>query len=498
MKYLLNLFIMLLCTQFLALPLFGKESILNTKDIIKLVVKNNATVKISASGTDLARSIYNQVLKSGNPTISFTSDSFTSPLYGYSNSSFSSTSPITTETHSVSAGLKISQLLPTGGTASLTVDNSLSVSRGTRNDPWEFSQEPGFSLNLIQPVLSNGRLIDFSAMGNTRENSQISYEISHMNNLGTKNNVLIAVLSLVHRTNILRQSTLIMEKGIKLANLRVEMARQDREGGRISSSDLLGIELDVGRQKEALFDMEYQLAQAEMEISRVLGIENPSAYKFNLNLTTVDVPGSLESDAVAHSNPDVLKATLTVAQKKIALTLNKLADAPVLNFVLRAGPRYPGSRTDTSDPVSSLTDLFSKEAGINLSLGASLNFNIWDGGVSRSARETDGISLEIAQQNLEDSVSKVRQNRKELLGKLKLLEDRIQLLLTTIEYDRQLLQREIVRQERGSSTKVDVETLRLELLSRERDIQNIYGERYITTLQLLASDGNDIMDKLQN
>lgn len=84
------------------------------------------------------------------------------------------------------------------------------------------------------------------------------------------------------------------------------------------------------------------------------------------------------------------------------------------------------------------------------------------------------------------------------MGKLKLLEDKIQLLLTTIEYVRQLLQREIVRQKRGSSTNVDVETLRLELLSIERDIQNIYGEKYITILKILASDGNDIMDKLQN
>lgn len=412
MKYLLKLGIVLPYTLLLAFPLFGKEIILNTEDIIKLIEKNNAAVKISASGTDLARSIYNQVLTSGNPTISFTSDSFASPLYGYSNSSFSSASPITSETHSVSAGLTISQLLPTGGTASLTVDNSLSVSRGTRNDPWEISQEPGFSLNLRQPVFSNGKLIDFSVMGNTRENSQISFEISRMNNLGTKNKVLIAVLSLVHRTNILRQSKLIMKKRIKLANFRVEMARQDREGGRISSSDFLGIELDVGRQKEALFDMEYQLAQAEMEISRVLGIEDPSAYKFNLNLTTVDVPGSLESDSVAHSNPDVLKATLNVKQKKITHTLNKFADAPVLNFVIQAGPRYPGSRTDTSDFISSLTDLFSNEAGINLSLGASLNFDIWDGGVSKSARETDRVSLEIAQQNLEDSVRKARQTGK--------------------------------------------------------------------------------------
>lgn len=498
MKYFKKIMTISMLAIYMAFPLFGEEQILNQEDIIKLVEKNNAAVKISSSGTDLARSIYNQVLKSGNPNISFTTDSFTNPLYGYSNSSFSST-PISgtpvTESHTVSAGIQLSQLLPTGGTASLSIEDSLSFSRTDSNDSWEISQEPGIGINLRQPVFSNGSIIDFSALENSRRTSLISYEISRMDNLATKNNVLIAVLSSVHRTNILRQSRYIMEKGIILANLRVEMAREDRDRGRISSSELLGIELDVGRQQEALFDMEYQLALAEMEIERLLGIENASSYKFNLNLDNIKNSDSLESNT--DSNPDVLKAMLNVEQKEIALSLNKLADAPVLNLFLQTGPRYPDGRTDTSDPVSSLTDLFSKDAGINLSFGVAFNMNIWDGGVSRSARESDLISLDISRQNLEESSREVNENRKVLLGKLKLIEDKIVLLKSNIEYDKQLLQREIDLQQRGSSTNVDVETVRLELLSRERDLQNIYGEKYITFLQISALDGKNLEDHIK-
>lgn len=499
MKYYKMIPAILLLATSMAFPLSGEDQILNQKDIIELVGKNNAAVKISSSRTDLARSIYNKVLKSGNPNISFTTDSFTNPLYGYSNSSFSSTtsSPVT-ESHTLSAGIKLSQLLPTGGTAALSIEDSLSLSRTDINDSWAVSQEPGLSINIIQPVFSNGRFIDFSSQENSRRNSQIGYEKSRMDNLVTKNNVLIAVLSSVHRTNILRQSRFIMEKGIKLANLRVEMAREDRKRGRISSSDLLAIELDVGRQQEALFDIKYQLVQAEMDIERFLGIDNASNYKFDLNLNTIKNSASIETNTNPDSNPDVLKAKLNVEQKEITLSLNKLADAPVLSFSLQTGPRYPNNRTDTSDPVSSLTDLFSKDAGINVSLGVAFNMDIWDGGVSKSSRESDLISLNISRQNLEESSRQANENRKVLLGKLKLLEDKIELLKSNIEYDKQLLQREIDLQERGSSTNVDVETVRLELLGKERDLQNIYGERYLTFLQVSALDGKSIEEVIKD
>jgi len=490
---------LILLIIFMAFPIFGENLVLNQEDIIKLVENNNAAVKISSSGTDLARSKYNQFLKSGNPNISFTTDTFTNPLYGYSNSSFSSTtSAPVTESHTLSAGIKLSQLLPTGGTAALSIKDSLSLSRTDSNGSWAISQEPGLSINIIQPVFSNGRFIDFSSLENSKRNSQIGYEKSRLDNLATRNSILITVLSSVHRTNILRQSRFIMEKGIKLANLRVEMAREDRKRGRISSSDLLAIELDVGRQQEALLDLKNQLVQAEMEIERFLGIDNASNYKFDLKLNTSKSIASIESNINPDSNPDVLKAMLNVEQKEIALSLNKLADAPVLNFSLQTGPRYPNTRTDTSDPVASLTDLFSKDAGINISVGVAFNMDIWDGGVSKSKRESDLISLNISRQNLEESSRQANENRKALLGKLKLIEDKIELLKTNIEYDKQLLQREIDLQERGSSTNVDVETVRLELMGKERDLQNIYGEKYLIFLQVSALDGKSIEEVVKD
>ena len=476
-------------------PLAGEDFNLNQEDIIKLIEKNNAAVNISGSGTNLARSVYNQVLNSANPNISFTSDSFTNPLYGYSKGVFIPSSPTVIESHTVSAGIQLSQILPTGGTASLSVDNSLSLSRETSNESWGITQEPEISLNLIQPVFSNGSFIDFSALENSKRNSLISYEISRMDNLGTKNDVLIAVLSTVHRTNILRLSKDIMEKGIKLADLKVELARDDRERGRISSSELLGIELDVGRQQEALYDMAYQLKISEMDIERFLGIDNAASYKFNLNLGISVNPDLTKSNS--NNNPDVLKAMMNVEQKELAVLLNNISTAPVLNLFMQAGPRYPEGYSKTSDPVSSLTDLFSKDAGINVSFGVGFNMDIWDGGVSKSSKETDMISLDISRQNLKESSRAVNENRKVLQGKLELIEDKIELLKINIEYDKQLLEREIDLQKRGSSTNVAVETVRLELLNRERDLQNIFGEKYITFLQICALDGNSVEDVIK-
>ena len=97
--------------------------------------------------------------------ISFSTDTFSSPLYGYNNNTTFGVPPIT-ESHTLSAGISVEQLLPTGGTASLALSDSLVFERNDSNDPWEISQNPGLEFSLFQPVLVNDNFMDFSAMKN--------------------------------------------------------------------------------------------------------------------------------------------------------------------------------------------------------------------------------------------------------------------------------------------------------------------------------------------
>ena len=481
----------------ISLSLGAKEKTLYTKDLIRLVSENNSSVQISAAGTQLAKSIYDQTIKSARPGIFFSTDTFSSPLYGYNNNTTFGITPIT-ESHTVSAGITVEQLLPTGGTASLALSDSLVYERSSSNDPWELSQDPGLEFSLFQPVLVNGSFIDFSAMKNTKRSSQIPYEVSRISNMDTRNQTINAVISEVHRINVLRKSRDIMEKGIALAKLKAEMAREDRDRGRISTSDLISIELDVGRQHEILFDLGYQLTLAEMNLGRMLGIEDVSGISFNLSSDSMGIRDSGGKAVEKDFNPGVLKASLDVEQKEIRMSLNNLKNAPLLNVFFQTGPRYPEPRDDSADISSSLTDLFSSEADIDLSFGFSVQMNLWDGGVTKSRKEADQLAIGIARQKLEDASSEAKGKIKALNYRIKLLNEKETLLNANIEYDTKLLQREIDRQKIGSSTNVDVETVRMEVLSIERDLLDVKGQQYITFLQIKALQGKNVSDFILN
>jgi len=70
------------------LRLGAEERVLTGADIVELVQRNNAAVKISASAEEPARGLYEQVLGMGRPRVSFSTDTNTSPLYGYSDRAF--------------------------------------------------------------------------------------------------------------------------------------------------------------------------------------------------------------------------------------------------------------------------------------------------------------------------------------------------------------------------------------------------------------------------
>lgn len=480
----------------ITLRLGAEEIVLRGADIISLVTENNAAVRISAAGEELARGVYDQILASGRPGVSFSTDSFSSPLYGYSKGAVAAYGfSEETESHTVSAGFSVRQLTPTGGNATLSVDNSLAWSRAVTEEEWEITQDPGLALSVFQPIFVNGRFIDPSVMKNTRRNGEIGVDLSRVRNQETMNNILIGVLSTVLRVSVLRDSVLLLEKSLDLADLRLQMARQDRERGRISESDLLGIELDVGRQREALFDVRYQLALAELDLSGLLGLDEVSGYSFDLDYGATesllgDRGGGLASDL--SGNPAVLQAALDAEQARLSEQLNGVEEAPVLSLSFQAGPRYPSARADAGDLTSSFTDLFSEDAGVDVSVNLALQFDAWDGGAARARKQADRAAVVMAEEGEAEARRAAAAERTTLLARLDLLNDRIALLESNIAYDRRLLQREIDRQALGASTNVDVETVRLELESRERDIENLLGERYLLGLQLVSLAGMSV------
>jgi len=390
-------------------------------------------------------------------------------------------------------------MLPGGGNAGVTVDNALVWSRAPDDEGWEITQDPDIGLSVFQPVFVNGQFIDPSVMNKTRRNGEIGWEISRIQDLATRNQVLTGVLAAVHRVTVLRGSVHLLEQRQDLAELRFEMAREDRNMGRISEADLLSIELDVGRQREALFDARYRLALVELELTGLLGVEDVSEYTFDLTYGVMDgILKDSRADFLADlsGNPEALRAALEAEQKKLTVELNAVDAAPVLSFSLQAGPRYPAVREAETAFSASFTDLFSEDADVDVSVGFAVQFDAWDGGVTKARRKAGLAALTMARESRDQAERAADENRRELLARLGLLNDRIALLESNIAYDRRLLQREIDRQALGASVNVDVETVRLELLGRDLDVENLIGERYLLGLQLLFLAGRSVEEIL--
>ncbi|MBN2048995.1 MAG: TolC family protein [Spirochaetales bacterium] len=484
---------------FSILSLGAQGTVLDARTVVDLVKQNNAVVRISSAGEELARQVYQQVLGSGRPMISFATDSFGTPLYGYGNRSASGFGvPLVEESHTFAGSLSLSSLLPTGGRASLSVDNSLRVSRPEDGDTWTYNQDPGVGITLFQPIFTNGKFIDGSILSKTRRNAEALWESSRTDSLHTLNGVLLGTFRSLHQIETLRRQVELLKRGVDLAVIRRDVADEDRSRGRISESDLLEIELQVGKQRESLFDASYRLTLSELDTAGLLGLENLSSYTYRPDYREVEsLLEELGRDIDTQfndvsGNPSVLQASLDKEQRELALSLNGLDNAPTLGMGFLMGPRYPDTREDENAFLPSLSELFSSDAGVDVSFGLSVSFDLWDGGVAASRRKADEAALTMASEALMEARRTVQLEVKNLITRMSLLNQRISLLEENIEIDSRLLQREEQLLALGTSTAVNVETVRLALLNRQAEVQNLLGERFLLGLQFLSLTGQSI------
>lgn len=461
-----NLYIALLII--LTINIYGQNTVLYPKDIVKQLNENNHTIKISEYNSSLSEAIYDQIVKSSRPKITFSTDSYTTPLASYNNYTTD------TDSYTLSGGLTIDQKLPTGGFISAELDQSFEFNY-TDSEDVEILQTPGIDLTITQPIFVNGKFIDFKTLSDAKRISKINFNISKTNEIETKNQIIIGVLTSIHSINIMRDSVTLLTKSLDIAEKKVVMGKEDRTRGRISSSELLSLELDVAKKREALFNQKYQLTITEINLERVLGLEDLSNIEFNLELFNNEI---LEND-LAYGNNKITNqeyiSSLTVEQKELTLKQNALLEAMQLTLF------FDG----TFEDLNTNSDMY-------ISFGAAITADIFDGGVKKKRIEADQISIDMAKENLNDVKKSIQEDNKVLRAKIDLLKEKKLLLDANLVYDEQILARERDLKSIGSSTSLDVEVVELDLLNIQRDIKNLNGELYITILQLASISGFNI------
>lgn len=446
--------VLLILSILISIPLYGERRVLTTIDVVELIIDNNFTVNSIESLKDISEAQYRDALAQKRPQLQFLSDPYTTPLYSYSN--------YLTDTHTFSGEFNLSQQLPTGGSVSFGVTESLN------SNDWETSTS--FNLSIYQPLFLSNKIIDGSVANKSRRTFEINYEIATIDELITRNQIIISTLRSINNIMNLRENITLLERRLILLEESLILAKEDRELGRISSADLLSLELSQAKQKEGLLDLQYQLSYAELDLAKVIGIDDVDSVE--LSFSEIDLNNDLlelEFKKGLDEERSSLERELIQLQEELSTPL----DNPNVNMFINTN----------------------REG--NISLGIGFNMKLYDGGSKRYRESIEDITLEMANKSLIESRKEGLNRFRTLNAQLQLLQEKQELLKRNMQYDSLLLERERDLYEIGSSTSSDILLVELDLLNRESELKSIQRENSLIKLEILHNIGRDLLQLIR-
>lgn len=442
--------------------IYAESNRLELSDIVERLMDSSYTASLSRNSTELSKIVYEEVLGLSKPLFSFKSDPYTTPLYSYNN--------YVSDIHTLSGELQLSSQLPTGGTLNLGLQESFTISKDM-DDEWDTELEPSLNFTLYQPLFLNKKFIDLNYSENSRRGFEIDYEIALLNELETRNQIILGVLSSLHNLNRIKSNIELLNRRLEQLERNVITGREDRDLGRISAKDVLEIELRLANQKELLFDLEYNKEMTELSLKKLLGLENIGSYSFILTST---------NNTEEESGRDI-KRNINQQIAKLELEKSELTN----------GVYTPGSTPD-------LNMFFNTNYDLDISFGLGFNVDIYDRGAKKLKQQRDDLTTKMKRESYIEQTKESKNNISILEARIKLLEQKKNLLNRNINYDQILLESERDLLSLGSSTEDSVNTIVLDLLSKESDLKNLNSELTLIELELISLYGIDLYDYLNN
>lgn len=483
---------------------FGEE--MGLKDIFKRVLQSDETLKIAEASIDSAYQGYRITRGRGNPQITLSTD----PVYGVGmrrDYSFDDFPPETrtTVTNSFNFGIGLSQLLPTGGVITTSIEDTFQYNVQLAEEDLDQSsslqQQPGFSLNYNQPLFVNGKLIDGQLMKATNQSAELGWQSSKKSALGTKNSVLLRASVLYMQLLTIEKNKEFIKRSMSVAEDQLEQTKIDRDRGRASENQVLGLEVAVNRQQKALLDIELAQIQAENQLGSMIRLQDFSAVELGDSITgllsgaesyAAAAFGENPLDTALRSNPDILVRRFDRESKRLQAQINDSENAPNMSLFFTLNPRYPDDREDEESFTSSFSDFFTEDAGVNLNFGLSFDIPVSDGGTRKARREADETGIRLAELNIAAAENSVREQVRIARKKDELLRQRLELLQVDMTYQRNRLEREERLASLNTSTKLEVDKIRLDILSTENQLWETRVDLFINLLELISVTGTPV------
>lgn len=240
--------------------------------------------------------------------------------------------------------------------------------QGTFQMQGDYSMEYGATINQA--------LYTFGAVKAALTAAERGFEMVDIDIEATKNDVTYQAKVAYFQVLFAKQNVEINQRLLNNAQANLSILRQNFSGGRPPQGDLLRLQADVENKKPQLENAKAELKAAKIALNILMGDDPHKDYNIVGELREsfpVLSPGVLQNDL--EKEAPVLKVL-----EKNAEFQDSLADIQRSATLPKLGLFYSFNRLDQS-----YTERFSKDQTLTTStLGVSLNWNIWDGGISHA------------------------------------------------------------------------------------------------------------------
>ncbi len=415
----------------------------------------------------------------------------------------------------VSAGLFLSQLLPTAGTLSVSLEHLMTVytygsqqivspgpTTSVSYPPAQFSQQPKISLTIDQPLFVNGKLIDLGILPATTRQAQIAYQKADLDTRAQINRTLLQAVQYFLQIVQLRKNIEQTQKAIAVSQGNLETLEKYFSLGSVAEAKVLEAKLALSNQQGGLRDLRAGLAKTETALGLSLGRDGLQTASFSDEIPAVAFKMN-KDDVLARAmarHPLLRRLSLDSEEKKVAAVLAGRSYASELSLAFSFEPRYPflsSTAPYMTDFSRSFSDLFAAGAGNDFVVSANFSLNLLDGGKQKADRAVNAASMKIAQDALLAQKQAIRENVQIDFLQKENLEEKIPTLAEAINLARKRLDSEALLRDMEKSTDLNVDSKRAAYDAAINDLWRARADLFLTVLDLCALAGEDLQQVIQ-
>ena len=362
----------------------------------------------------------------------------------------------------------------------------------------DFSQTPKASLSLAQPVLLNGKLVDFDLFPATKRKAELGWEKEKAAQRVATGRSLSQAVQLYFTVVQQRQAMAQLGRSAELSQRRLVNLGENVRLGIATETDLLDARIADGRQRQSLLDLRSSLARTERLLAAAIG---------RASLRDVDLADGVPSwtragdaavlrDAALAANASIQQGSLAVEERTADEIIAGQRYAANLTLSLSvAGRRKDGLYEQTF--AQSFSDLFADGAGVDWTASANLAVSLYDGGSRREQKAASAALTASVGQALESRRQAVLDDLSAALERRAILEERVALLAEAVDLAARRLADERSLLSLGRSTDNDVDARLIDAEAKQNELWRARADLLLANFDLASLAGDDLAGILE-